>query len=497
VLFANPAAARLLGHRPEELRGEMLGYPFALQTRLEIAMDSDHVVEVHVAETQWDDEPAWLASLSDITDHKRSQAQLENASAQMRTLNTSLERLASVDPLTELLNRRGLEAELAIEMRRKRRTGAPLAAVLLDCDDFKHINETLGHAVGDVVLKELASRLVQSLRPTDHIARLGGDEFLVLLPDTRFAEAFQVCERLRLSVADHALRLPSGPIHLTASLGMEMASAEIQSIDEVLVRTHASLQHSKQNGKNRVSTHGGGGATGTLDSEDTLVLALQDETAFRVLRQPILRLSDESPVGWEMLSRGPAGICEMPRDFFRVALERNVLTQVDQHCLKSCIRAALELSEPTCCHVNVFPSTLLEVPIQRIIELFPRPTAGLTFCLEISEQQFVGEPSLLRGQVRALKEAGIRIAIDDVGFGRSSLETLILLEPDLVKIDPRFVSAASGDADMERSLRRMVDAIASMGSDSVAEGIASREDLDLVRGMGVRFGQGFLWGDPV
>lgn len=495
VLFANPSAARLLGHRPEELRGDMLGYPFALQTRLEVQVDADRCVEVHVVETEWDDKPVWLASLFDITEHKRSKAHLETATAQMRTLNTSLERLASIDPLTELLNRRGLEAELALEMRRKRRTDEPLAAVLIDCDDFKRINETLGHSVGDVVLKELAQRLGQSLRSSDHLGRLGGDEFLVLLPATRFAEAFQVCERLRLSVSDSPLRVPSGPVHVTASLGMEMITSEVQSIDEVLVRIHASLQNSKQTGKNRVSTQGDGGTTGAFDSEN-LALALRSGTAFRVLRQPIMRLRDETAVGWEMLARGPEGVFEMPRDFFRVALERDILTQVDLHCLKSCIRAASQLPEGSCCHVNMFPATLHDVPIEQLIELFPRPTASLSFCVEISEQQFIGEPSLLRRHVRALREAGIRVAIDDVGFGRSSLETLILLEPDSVKIDPRFVRAVSRDADIERSLRRMVGVITSMGSESVAEGVESREDLELLLEIGVNFGQGFLWGQP-
>jgi EAL domain-containing protein (putative c-di-GMP-specific phosphodiesterase class I) len=226
------------------------------------------------------------------------------------------------------------------------------------------------------------------------------------------------------------------------------------------------------------------------------VLALQTGAAFRVVRQPIMRLSDERPVGWEMLSRGPAGIFEMPRDFFRLALEHKLLTQVDLHCLDGCIRAALDLGELSRRHVNLFPSTLLDVPIGRIIDMFPRGSAAASFCIEISEQQFIGEPSLLREQVRALKGAGIRVAIDDVGFGRSSLETLILLEPDVVKID-RAGAFSARDADMERSLRRMVGVVASMESEAVAEGIESREDLELLREIGVTLGQGVLWGDPV
>lgn len=495
VLFANPSAARLIGRPPEELHGEMLGYPFAPRARHEVTVGGERVIEVHIVESEWDGAQVWLASLFDITYHKRSQADLENASARMQRRNVRLERIASIDPLTELLNRRGLEAELSLEVRRKLRTGSPLAAALIDCDDFKQINEALGHSGGDVVLKELAERLKESLRPSDHIGRIGGDEFLVLLPDTRFAEAFQVAERLRLSVSDHPLSLPSGPIHVTASLGIELVSDEILSIDEVLVRTQMALQHSKRSGKNRVSTQDGRATHSAADSED-LVRELQGETAFQVLRQPILRLSDESVVGWEMVARGPAGIFEMPRDFFRLALERNILTQVDLNCLRACIRRALELPATSCCHVNVFPSTLLETPLERLVELFAQRSAALRFCIEISEQHLIGEPSLLRDHVRGLKEAGIRVAIDDVGFGRSSLETLILLEPDLVKIDPEFVHGTSRDAGKARSLRRMVGVVEALGSELVAEGVESGEDLKILLELDVPYGQGSLWGLP-
>jgi EAL domain-containing protein (putative c-di-GMP-specific phosphodiesterase class I) len=261
----------------------------------------------------------------------------------------------------------------------------------------------------------------------------------------------------------------------------------------VLARTQLALQHSKRGGKNRVSTQDGGAGVSEFDA---LVSALQTGTSFRVVRQPILRLIDESIVGWEMLSRGPQGIFEMPRDFFRVALEHNILSRVDLQCLAACLRAAPDLPALSCCHINLFPSTLLEVPSERLLELFPRRPAGLRLCIEISEQQLIGEPSVLRGQVRALKAAGILVAIDDVGFGRSSLETLILLEPDLVKIDPKFTQGVARNTGRERSLRRLVAVVGAMGSELVAEGIETRDDLEILLEVGVPFGQGFLWGRP-
>jgi diguanylate cyclase (GGDEF)-like protein len=405
------------------------------------------------------------------------------------------QKIASIDPLTELLNRRGFEAELSKEVHGARRTGSSLAAILLDLDDFKRINETLGHAVGDVVLKEVAARLTETLRPTDHLARIGGDEFLALLPDTRLAEAARVAERLRLSVADSPLRLNSGPVRLTSSLGLGRVPTSVVSVEEILAMCQQSLQRSKKAGKNRVSVRGARNDLGGPWLQGVVEVLLRP-SSFRVVRHAILSLSDETVAGWEFLSRGPAGSFEMPGDFFRLALERNILTLVDLQCLRTCIEAARDLPEDTRCHVNLFPSTLLDTPEERLVELFPRAPGSPRYCVEVSEQQFIGDPACLRGPVGALKDAGIQVAIDDVGFGRSSLESLILLEPDLVKIDQKIVRGAARDPGKERSLQRLVDVVNAMKCEVVAEGIESRNDLELLRALGVPHGQGFLWGQP-
>lgn len=495
ILFANPSAARLLERPLDGLRPELVGYPFEPRERHEITIDSGRVLEVHVVESDWDGATVWLASLFDITHHKLSNATLEDAKARMQLANLRLERLASIDPLTELLNRRGLDVELATEVRRKRRSGSPLAAVLLDCDDFKQINEAIGHTGGDVVLKQLADRLKESLRPTDHIGRIGGDEFLILLPDTRFGEAFQVAERLRLSVSDQPWESKLGNLRVTASLGIELVPDGSASIDEVVASTQRSLQHSKHRGKNRVSTQDANAARSATDSKD-VVRELQSHAAFRVLRQPIFALSDASVVGWEMFPRGPAGVFEMPRDFFRLALEHDILTQIDLHCLEACAEYARRLPGPARRHVNVLPSTLLETSPKRLYELLAPPAESLQFCVELSEQHVVGDPSMLRERVRSLKDAGISVALDNVGFGRSSLEALILLEPNSIKIDPTFVRSISRDAGKERSLRRLVGMVQSLGTELIAEGVGSIEDLQLLREIGVRYGQGTLWGLP-
>jgi diguanylate cyclase (GGDEF)-like protein len=492
VLFANASMARLLGCALEDLHGEMLGHPFFAGQERELALDGGRVVEVHAVKGEWNGSPVWIASLFDITGHKRTLAVWEDACTRLQTANALLERLASIDPLTAVLNRRGLDAAFSVEVQRMLRGGAPLAAILLDCDDFKLVNERVGHSGGDGVLKDLARRLSEALRPSDHLGRIGGDEFLVLLPETRLAEAFQVAERLRLSVSDGPMRLAGRAVRVTASLGLALLPDDVESIDDVLVRTGASLQHSKRSGKNRLSTQEVAGSHAEADAE-RFVLGLGREGAFRVTSQAILCLASECVTGWELCPRGPSGIFESPRDFFRLALERNILTQVDLGCLHACLAHARRSEAASCFHVNLFPSTLIETPLERLLELLAPDSTGLRLCIELSEQRLVGAPSLLRDRVRSLKRAGILVAIDDVGFGCSSLESLILLEPDIVKTDPAFVRRASRDADRLRSLRRMVDVVASLGSELVAEGIETRRNLEQLIDIGVRYGQGPLF----
>ncbi|MBX9667406.1 MAG: bifunctional diguanylate cyclase/phosphodiesterase, partial [Candidatus Obscuribacterales bacterium] len=354
---------------------------------------------------------------------------------------------------------------------------------------------------GDVVLKEISKRMKETVRPTDHIARIVSDEFLLLLPDTRFAEGMLVAEKIRLSVAESPLRLASETIRVTASLGVLALPYEFCSIEEVLSLVRLAVRESKLLGKNRVSSGEKHKPQGQPDRDalDELTERLRKGDCFRAVSMPILHLSDEKLVGYEILSRGPEGAFEMPVDLFRVSVEYNLLTIVDLRCLKTCLTAASndpKFNKNSRLHVNLFPSTIIDTPIDRLMTLFPSDSKDGKFCIEISEQQFIGDPTYLRDHVQELKRRGVLVAIDDVGFGRSSLESLIILEPDIVKIDRKYVSGIAQEPTKERLLRRLVKVVNALGSDLIAEGIECREELELLIDMGVTYGQGWYWGKP-
>jgi diguanylate cyclase (GGDEF)-like protein len=429
----------------------------------------------------------------------RINKELDVLASELKSTNARLEKLALLDPLTELLNRRGLQEALNREMQRARRQETDLLVLLVDLDNFKRINDRLGHAVGDVVLKEIARKLTGSLRATDYVARIGGDEFMILLPQTRPPEGLRVAENVRLSVSATTVTLSSGDtVNVTASIGVLTASPETPWIDELLARIHLLLARSKNQGRNRVSfDHASVAEAEEVEAALPRILdSFRRGMTLRTVRQPILDLDTFEDVGYEFLSRSSQSQLEMPDDFFRVCAENNILTLVDHHCLRRCIDAGRDLSPVIRRHINIFPSTLIEVPIEHLLAAFPADRAPGSYCAEVSEQQVIGDPSYLSTQVHALKKEGICVAIDDVGFGRSCLESLVLLEPDIVKIDKRCVLGLAHEPTRQRSLERLLKVAEALGTEAVAEGVETSEDLYVLKELGVRLGQGYLLGRP-
>jgi diguanylate cyclase (GGDEF)-like protein len=439
-----------------------------------------------------------LRSIRYAIERHRSVRDLARVTRELQQVNVTLERLTLLDPLTELLNRRGLQQALSREIGAMDREERDVIVLLVDIDDFKKVNDTLGLAVGDVALKEISLKLRASVRTVDYVGRLGGDEFLLILPDSKRSEVTRIAERARLAVNSTRIHHGGGTLHLTASIAALLLTPDTPAIDELLARAHQLLQQSKLGGKNRVTYQ-------PDDFDDTdrrhkrqsdMCTNLSQGKYLLTLSQAIHRLSDETPVAWEFLSRYSNGHYENPDHFFRICAEQNVLTLVDHQCLRRAIQASERLPQARRFHLNLFPSTMISIPTEHLLEGFPPPTTDRTFCIEISEQQIIGNPSYLIEPVMKLKAAGLKIAIDDVGFGNSCLESLIMLEPDVIKIDKRCVIGISEDPARIRYLQRYLDFARILGAEVIAEGIEQRDELDVLKDLGVEYGQGFLWGRP-
>jgi len=407
-------------------------------------------------------------------------------------VHLELERMATVDSVTEILNRRGVQAALSRELDVAQRTGGSVAACYVDCDDFRRVNEQFGHGVGDAVLRSVAARLNSALRRTDSIGRVGGDEFLMLLPQTRIAEALLVAERARVAVAAEPFGLADDPVRLSVSMGVAVLPWDARSLDEVLPLTRMALEQTKR-------CESGGSVAASSDSLASAITQLTGDLVsgegLRAVVQPIVRVSDERTVGHELLTRAREGLFEEPEQFLRVARDRGVLTAVDLQCLKVCMAYAESLPTDLQVHVNLFPTTLLDVPTEQLVDLL-QLEGGMQLCVELSEEQFVGDPRDLLDRLAALRSSGLRLAVDDVGKGRGTLDSVMLLEPDVVKIDQELISGAYRDVRKERLLRRLVVLADALNCEVVGEGVEDPEDLALLRELGVPYAQGYLWSRP-
>jgi diguanylate cyclase (GGDEF)-like protein len=389
-----------------------------------------------------------------------------------------LEHLATIDAATETLNRRGIEDAVLREVEAGRRSGGTVAACLVVCE---------GHEAGDEALRAVADRVKRVLRVTDAIGRVGGDELLVLLPQTRMAEALLVADRAAESVAQSPVLVAGERIGV--NVGVAVLPWETSSLDEVVAVTRQALAQ-----RRRLSDapRDDGAAP---DAPLELIARLARGEGLRAVFQPILHVADETIAGYEVLVRGPEGPYEAPEALLGLARQCGVLAEVDLACLRACLEHARKLPAEAPIHLNLCPTTLTHLSAEELVALFAG-VATAPICLELSEDRFVGDAAALSERIAALRSAGVRLAIDDVGRGRGTLESVMVLEPDMVKIDRELILGACRDVRKERLLRRLVAMAATLGCAVVGEGVEHAEDLELLRELDVPYAQGFLWAAP-
>lgn len=438
------------------------------------------------------DDDALVRTLRYALERHRAQLEQHELVLQLAEANAQLNRLANTDALTGVLNRRGLEVALGELSRRVERRPTRLVAMLIDCDDFKSINERDGHATGDLVLAGVAQAISSTVRSCDLVGRVGGDEFMVLLVDLGLWDALRVAERIRRAVRyPRKLDERQG---VTVSIGVAEVGVGTKFLSEVMVATQSRLRTSKRTGKNKVMFADEAHAAVERD-HDRLGGWLAEPGRIRIVNQPIVQLSDGAVVGRELLARFDAPGISGPDDFFRAALEADLLTAADLACVRACAGVGERLDGERL-HVNIFPGTLLEVATADLIDLFgpllPR------ICLELIEKQAVPDPAELGRRLAPLRERGLTIALDDVGFGQTSLELLLVLEPEVVKLDGDLVAAATaiGPSRAARSVRNLMRCVDHLGATAIAEGIETEEQLAATKALGIRLGQGYLWGRP-
>jgi diguanylate cyclase (GGDEF)-like protein/PAS domain S-box-containing protein len=425
-------------------------------------------------------------------------AQIEDITARKR-VETRLHDLAERDPLTGLWNRRHFEGELGKQLARCRRYGEPAALAIIDLDNFKYLNDTLGHKAGDDMIKLVARALTTRLRSTDVIARLGGDEFAVLLAHVEESEARSVADDIAAVIRAEPLQLGDINVHTTASVGVAIVGAS-DDPQEALTQADGAMYDAKGAGGDRACMFQAGGAsTATargLEWSETVSTALKGER-LALHAQPVVELSTGEAVGYELLVRmlDPHGELVPPAAFLYAAERLGLLEAVDRWVVTQAAvllgqRAQLALS------VNISGRTLGSVDFPRFVaaRLAENGADPRRLTIECAESELIANLGQAAAMSREFIDLGCRFAIDDFRAGLGGFSYLNHLCFDELKIDGELTNE-TGQVD-----RLTVAAIAQLGAGLdvrvVAKHVADPERRQSLIEAGVGHGQGFTLGAP-
>ena len=429
---------------------------------------------------------------------------MERKRAEVRLSNQALQ-----DPLTTLPNRLLFLDRLSVAMDRSRRTGLAPAIMFLDLDSFKQINDTLGHAAGDRLLRVLAERFRDLLRPMDTVARMGGDEFTFLFEGlSGEAEALAIAHRVQ-AAANRPISLggPGGDTRVAVSIGIAMVDDPSVPLDEAIHDADAAMYRAKSTGTgiHLYDENSRQRAAQRISLEDALRTAIQS-SQLRVHYQPRVSINGQTGlVGFEALVRWehPDRGLMAPAEFMGLAEESGLILPLGDWVLEQAltqVRRWRQSRPGMTISVNLSPRQLADPDLAtRLADSLRRSGADPSVLwLEVAEDSVVGdEAGDTRDALAELRDLGVRLAIDDFGLGHSSLQSLRELPVDMLKIHQSFVSRM-GNAGRETALvGALVDLGHALGLSVVAEGVETDNQLVHVRDAGCDGAQGYLFSQPV
>jgi len=415
--------------------------------------------------------------------------------------------LATHDSLTGLPNRTLILDRVEQMLARAARSQTPVAALFIDVDNFKSINDTLGHPVGDELLRAVAARLQGVVRNADAVGRLGGDEFVVISEELSMAAGPELIAERLLEALKHPFKLGAdGETRLTVTASIGIAAGERQSAEELLRDADIAMYRAKWDGKNRYTVF-------DTDMQDTMQTRMELEMDLRdalgsdqffLLYQPTFDLSEMKPNGVEALIRWkhPARGIVQPDAFIPLLEETGLIVEVGKWVLDEACRQATEwraAGHAIDIAVNVSGRQLdtdqLVTDIESALSNSGLDPAALT--IEITETTLMRNADETARRLATIKQSGVRIAIDDFGTGYSSLAHLQRFPVDALKIDRSFIAGMKENKEGETLIHTLVQLGKALSIETFAEGIEEHHELSLLQGESCDSGQGFLFARPL
>jgi len=515
ILDANQSLAEMLDHSRQYLLGRSLReitHPddmraaVAERARLELGIEDGYRIDQRYLRR--DGEYIWARTQVSVTEDdgvRLAITHIEDITEQRRTAE-QLSHAATHDDLTELPNRAAMVERLDAVLSRAR--PGDVAVLFVDLDNFKIVNDSLGHRIGDELLRQVASRFRSVMREGDQLARFGGDEFVVFVDGTGgHLNPVVVGDRLRQSVAA-PIEIEGHQLTVTASIGFALNSDEVLSADDLLRDADAAMYRAKAGGRDRVEEF-------TVATREAADAALQTIRELRLglegrevtpYFQPIVDLETGEIVSFEVLARWlhPERGLLMPADFLPTAEASGLLSEIGERMLHDSLaqlarwRAAGERLGECSLSVNVAAQQLIDPRFVEVVDdaLATTGVAADAVWFEITETALMSDVAAATVALRELRGLGIHLSVDDFGTGYSSLTYLKRFPVEAIKVDRSFVAGLGLESDDTSIVEAVVRLGHSLGLNVVAEGVETPLQLGRLRALGADRGQGYLFGRP-
>jgi diguanylate cyclase (GGDEF)-like protein len=430
----------------------------------------------------------WVTTHEDVTESRRREARIAH--------------MAHHDALTDLPNRVLMNERLEVVLARARQ-GEVAACHLLDLDDFKNINDTLGHPAGDKLLRQVADRLRALVRGTDTIARMGGDEFAILQSGLALpAEATGLAQRV-IEVVSEPYDIDGHQVVIGTSIGIAMGPTDGATPDELIRNADLALYRAKGEGRGTFSFFEPemDGLMQARRAMETDLRKAQAAGEFELLYQPVVNLATDEISGLEALIRWrhPQKGMIPPSDFITLAEEMGLIEPISEWVLQQACTRAAQWPADLKIAVNLSPAQFRRQGLVDTV-IGALAASGLPadrLELEITESSLLQNSEATLGMLYQLRELGVRIAMDDFGTGYSSLSYLQSFPFDKIKIDRSFVKDITDGVGSLNIVRAVTAMARGLGMTTTAEGVETPEQLEMIRAEGCTEMQGFLFSKPL
>lgn len=519
IRYVNDSVTRVLGYRPKELLGRKLDRYLHPSDREPVSPGSPTSLRgqrhdpktlsfrMRSADGRW-------CHVEAVVDDSRNRRRSNNKTiyyirdaSERNAERLELERRASQDPLTGLANRGLFMTRLKHALSGNACHKRPVAVLFLDMDDFKVVNDRLGHGAGDRLLVTLGQRLRACIRPEDTAARLGGDEFTVLMEDATGTNPTRLAERL-LSVLEEPVAFDGHTVSVSLSIGVAVSGTDLDDAESLLHAADAAMYRAKQAGKGRYAVFDNGTSEQLLRGfglESDLWRAL-GRSEFDVRYQPVVSLNTGEVVGMEALLRWKHPELELlsPEAFVPLAEKNGLIVPIGRWLLREACEQAMKwqdlgLAAPACITVNLSAKQLVQPNLAEQVADILRETGYAPGGLALGiPESVLTDTHRVAGILWRLKDTGVKLTIRDFGTGSSPLASLIRLPVHALKIDRSLVGALrSGTNEAGPIVSAILGVARVLDVEIVAEGIESIEQTVMLKEMGCGAGQGFYFSKPL